>query len=543
MLPQTDKLSLTHLPTELVLSIGGYLENSSLNSFIQTNKLFARGLTPTLYDDEIQFRMEPLKRLEGCDPSCRFYDLIYDWQSDIILDYFRTRPLEALTQVDGLGTPLFHLVVEQSNLKLATIFIRKGVDVDSRDPRGRTLLLKPEIYDLHQSLAIALVDAGANLMAATANGKVAILRAAKHAPAAVVERMIRKLKNAQGTPDTSEAILTPRIIDQMLCQAIFFGDMKKIQLLLDHGANPSSVCDGITPLMQAISRAHTPAINLLLDLGADTSLAGTEGATVLSASEIVSCDEDTVKRIVKAVVDAGGDLSAGGSCIINPDPDYDSESSDYVGEKDWEDANPNTLHIQATPLHRFMSTKNFEIVKLLINNGADILQPSDMGYSPLRMSLSTLSCTNVQDPLQEEIFRFVIHNSTTRPDFDGSRFFIDEQDTTFLHDIDVLISTDLTRLVIDSSRGPDGKIGIDLMAGAELEGTAIYLAMTYGYEDTAEVLFYAMKEQGCGFSSGISIPDDPFTADAGEIIPYPEYARQCKLERMEQLLRDEIESK
>ena len=536
-------MSLSSLPTELMLWIGRFLETPSLNSLIQTNKFFAHTLTHLLYDKELKLRRFTCDLLIPYNTQRTFAGCIRYWHSDIILSYFRTKPLEALMLVDGRYNPFFHYVVGGGNIQLAAVLLEKGVDVDLKDNIGRTLLLQPSTYALPDSVVTFLVDAGANLKAHTSVSKLAIVKAVKHVSFPVLEHMLKKLKMTQQTAGASDASPIQHILDQMLCRAVCSGNKMKICLLIRHGANPSAVCDGTTPLMLAIARSSTPTIiNLLLDLGADISLPGTDGATVLSAWDIITCDDSVVKRILEIALDSGSNLSAPRSYIRT----RIREAPTYTPSSMRPDDGPPYLKFmckaQATPLHRFILTGNPDVVKLLVENGADLLAPSAVGYNPLQLSLATISPSCGEECLRNQIFRYLVTSAAARPDFDANRFFQFPVGMTFLHYLHVYRSPELARFVIDSSRGPDGKIGMDLLEDSEEFGTAIYLAMEYRFEDMAEVFFHAMKEQGCDFSGEIRIPGSSSGRDAGEVVPYLEYAVRSKLRRMEQLFREEIES-
>jgi ankyrin repeat protein len=533
-------MSLYLLPNELLFLIAGYLKNSSLNAFIRTSKYFARILTECLYNDQIQLPAKAHRRLSRRKQTRRFTDCMRLWKSDIILEYFRTMPLGLLN--DMRRVPLFHGVIFAKNLTIARILITKGVDIDVRDSRGRTLLLTDEIYFHNEAVLILLIDAGANLMAAVGR-RIAFLKCTRRASALIVERIIGKLKNAQ----TGAAVGRPPsdFIDQMLHQAIASLDMEKVRLLLKHGARISSMYCGVTPLMRAVSKACNPVINLLLDLGADVLQTCDNGITVLSTAEIAACDKSTVKRILMLTIDAGGDISTPGGSVKYWLDDEFSDSDSRISSLSTES--------MLTPLHKFILHVDLAMVKLLIDNGADVLASLEDESSPLVYAASQLvhysDFTGLESTEEEsnagsmfgcharrkdleEILRELILAARARDDFDGTEHFNDPDGVgSVLGNVSCYGSASLTRLVIESSRGSDGRIGIDV----EIEGNmrrAMVRALDRGREDVAEVLFSAMKEQGYDLSNQLYA--------WGNKTSYLELAQEHGLERLVELFQNEM---
>lgn len=534
-------MSLSSLPIELMFCVAGFLEKSSLSSFIRTNKYFAQALTPCLYDDEIQFRNGPRRKLD--DPNCLYDSFISIWESDIILDYFRTRPLEMLNSVYEDGEPLFHRVILRRNFKLAEIFISKGVDIDTADSSGRTLLLRPRAYENEGTVAKFLIDNGANLMA-TAYGGSAFIVAAKYAPAATIERIVNEFKSAEITADAAAGVSVQHRIGQMFHQAIYFGDMEKISLLLKHGASPSSVCNGFTPLMRAVYRGHDPVVNLFLDLGANMWV-GFGRATILSVFEITNCCTATINRIIATVVEARGDISAPGCSICHQNVGRVSDTFDGLFFPDQEsflahgEMRNKAFNTGITPLHYFTDYGDLKVVKTLINKGANVLTPTVVGAA-LKASFCWVNPLIYRGFERIEIFRELVLAATAFKEFDGTRAF-DKDHGTILHCLARHGFADLTCLVIEASRNHNGKIGVDLLS-LRFSRTAIYIAMLEGHEGVAETLFRAMKEIGYDFSEGVMVPDNNGNF-SGERIPYDAFAEKCGMLRLWSLFRYEKASK
>lgn len=77
------------------------------------------------------------------------------------------------------------------------------------------------------------------------------------------------------------ASLNPEALSNCLRNAIHTRNIESVQLLLDKGADPSSVTDGRTPLELAVTRGNLDIINMLLEHGANMHNPSDGGLTLL----------------------------------------------------------------------------------------------------------------------------------------------------------------------------------------------------------------------------------------------------------------------
>ncbi|CAH9063616.1 unnamed protein product [Cuscuta epithymum] len=123
------------------------------------------------------------------------------------------------------------------------------------------------------------------------------------------------------------------------------GSLECVLLLLDYGADPNKRdSEGNVPLWDAIIGKHEAVIKLLMDNGATLS-SGDVGQFACSAVE--QADLDLLKNIMKY----GGDVT-----LLNS--------------------------LGTTALHMAVSEENLEMVKFLVEHGADIEKPDVHGWSP-----------------------------------------------------------------------------------------------------------------------------------------------------------------
>ncbi|KAG2713227.1 hypothetical protein I3843_04G158100 [Carya illinoinensis] len=125
------------------------------------------------------------------------------------------------------------------------------------------------------------------------------------------------------------------------------GNENCVLLLLDYGADPNSRdSDGSVPLWEAVLGGHEPVIKLLLDSGANLQC-GDIGQFACTAAE------QNNLTLLKQIIRYGGEVT-----------------------------HPRTNGNGTTPLHVAVSEANTEIVKFLLDHGADIDKPDSDGWTP-----------------------------------------------------------------------------------------------------------------------------------------------------------------
>ena len=157
------------------------------------------------------------------------------------------------------------------------------------------------------------------------------------------------------------------------------GDIEIVDILLKYGANINIVNSyNITPLHYAIKNNHFNVVKLLIENGADIEIDGDEYSTPLctACGSIGECNLE----IAKYLLDKGSK--------INESLHHSSifEHFEIVKLLIQYGADINAQSYRGTPLHCACSVGNFEIVKLLIENGADINAKDLDGKTPLYSS-------------------------------------------------------------------------------------------------------------------------------------------------------------
>jgi|GEM_PF-1747280 len=148
--------------------------------------------------------------------------------------------------VDHDGKPALVLAADQGSAEVARKLLAKGADKNARvvsGPMAKATALINALESRHSSVALALIEAGADVNAVGSVGET-------------------PLHSCSDNP-------------REVCSA-----------LLDHGAIlEAKMPDGNTPLMAAAQEGNAPVVQLLLDKGADPNLKNVRGETALKLAE------------------------------------------------------------------------------------------------------------------------------------------------------------------------------------------------------------------------------------------------------------------
>ena len=161
-----------------------------------------------------------------------------------------------------------------------------------------------------------------------------------------------------------------------------------VQALLDAKANVNAADDGIahTPLMRAIDMQQAPVVNLLLKAKADPNAKTPQGESCL-----ILAVKSRRPEIVKAVIDAGADIK-----YVTPDgyspalvtvQDGMPESAEIIKVLGAAKAPLDISNAAYTPLSYAVEQGNRELVKALLDAGANPNAKTEGGRIPLQLAL------------------------------------------------------------------------------------------------------------------------------------------------------------
>jgi len=168
--------------------------------------------------------------------------------------------------------------------------LQRGIDVDTTDPDGNTLLMLAARTGDTQTLNTLLKNK-ANLLKINRYGDSALMLAALHGHLECVTALV------DARADTDPDGWTP------LIYAAFEGQEKIIAYLLAQDVDiDAQSANGMSALMAASRNGRLEAVKLLLEQGADVNLANQDGKTALELAlagkytEIASLLRNTVRR-------------------------------------------------------------------------------------------------------------------------------------------------------------------------------------------------------------------------------------------------------
>ncbi|MFP3023399.1 MAG: ankyrin repeat domain-containing protein, partial [Wolbachia sp.] len=258
-------------------------------------------------------------------------------------------------------TPIF-LATQSGKWSIVRLLLDKGANIDARDKEGQTLLCFA-VSGNNLDMIQFLLDRGASIEAQDKSGYTPILYAAQSGKWSVVKLFIdngAKFNNEttfQGTP---------------LHFAVQEGNLDMVQFLLDKGAGIEvQNAYNEKPLHFAVKAGRLDILKLLLDRGANINATDMDGQTPLDLAthkgynNVVEILRQAQLNLDKELLIAAekGDLEKVRDSIIRGANAQDSQS--------W------------TPLFWAIQKNNLNIVKLLVNNGADINAKDNEGWTSL----------------------------------------------------------------------------------------------------------------------------------------------------------------
>ncbi len=163
---------------------------------------------------------------------------------------------------------------EAGDARTVATFLNKGLDPNTTDSRGNTLLMIAAVNG-HAELAKLLVERKADLTRRSPVGDSALMLACIKGHLAVVKLLVE-----HGAPVNYSSGWTP------LQYAAFGGSADVVRYLLDKGADKNALApNGYSSLMLAARGGHMEAARMLLYEDADVNVKAPSGDTVLSITK------------------------------------------------------------------------------------------------------------------------------------------------------------------------------------------------------------------------------------------------------------------
>ncbi len=306
----------------------------------------------------------------------------------------------------------------RNDLAMADLLVRAGANVKGVNEFGATALYAAAAH-ADPAMTAKLLAAGADPNTALMSGETPLMEAARRGNLATVRALLANKANpnareSNGGQNALMWALSQRhsaVVEELikggadvhagskagftpLMFAAQQDDVDSARILLRAGAKPNDAQPktGLTPLMIASAMAHTRAVDLLLDNGANPNLVDASGYTSLhrvvrdSDYGINLASKDDVLTIVKSLLKHGANPNA----RLSQDKEKAAEEIRNGSVATYEKRTAVTVTeiiLQgATPLFLAAEVNNLDVIKALVEAGADPLIPTERGTTPLMMA-------------------------------------------------------------------------------------------------------------------------------------------------------------
>lgn len=190
-------------------------------------------------------------------------------------------------------------ILSSQNEKAFADLITKGLDVNSRDENGDTMLYYVLTHNKDLLMAKKLIEAGADVNAPSANGMTPIMVATSKANELQLQKMMFNSMDFEEQKEIVEAKINEEIEYEMN-RAIAM-----LQMLIEQGADINQETPLGTPLMSAsTSDWNTDMVEILLQKGAKVNQQDKNGRTALFYAQVFDS-----QQILSLLLKAGADIA------------------------------------------------------------------------------------------------------------------------------------------------------------------------------------------------------------------------------------------
>jgi ankyrin repeat protein/beta-lactamase regulating signal transducer with metallopeptidase domain len=324
---------------------------------------------------------------------------------------------------DKKGQTALQMAVLNGYKDIAEILIAKGADVNAKSNTWETTPLIAAIRRGHEGIAKLLIAKGANVSGRGLGDYTPLHWAAcnRARMAGVTNIMRLLLEKGADIEARQEHDATP------LACATYDGNTETTKFLIEHGANmETKLNDGeTTPLLRAVSQQHVDTARLLLNKGANihATWRGLSAVHVAMLSDRLS-NRKSDREMVKLLIERGlkspsihlaafyGDLQKLKNCLI------DGTKVDGPDAAGW------------TALHCAVCGDHMDVVKFLLDNGANVNARTQNGWTPLAfvwpVDMAKLLIANGADVrIADERGQTALHWAVNRDNHRGDKALIE----------------------------------------------------------------------------------------------------------------------
>jgi len=316
------------------------------------------------------------------------------------------------------GTAALIWAATRNDVAMADLLLRAGASVKAANEFGATALYAAAAH-ADPAMTAQLLAAGADANTPLMSGETPLMEAARRGNLATVRALLaskanpnaRELNGGQNALMWALSQRQSAVVEELLeggadvhagsktgFTPLMFaaqqGDAATARILLRAGAKPNEAQPktALTALMIASAMAHAGVVDLLLDNGAKPDLADANGYSSLhrvvrdSDYGINPASTDAVVTIVKSLLKHG----ANPNVRLSQDKEKAAEEIKNGNVQTYEkrtSVTVNEIILQgATPLFLAAEVNNLDVIKALVEAGADPLLATERGTTPLIMA-------------------------------------------------------------------------------------------------------------------------------------------------------------
>ena len=406
---------------------------------------------------------------------------------------------------EGL-TPLMQAVLNLDDVAVTSL-LKSGVDVNERDERGETALMKIPFGRYYQPDFIRvfemLLEAGGDVALRDNDGATALMFAALYCQPLLVNLYVNAGSDVNAVDAKGYTPLMFAMNTERRCYVEEYRDV--VYYLLEHGANVQvSSSKGLTPLMQAANLSWLEMVEKMVEKGAEVNTQTRGGSSALSlairpAVHPVNIDARVIHYLLDQGADPTTDAVAEALLHVAQFPPYDLTIVEVLAKAG---ANINYWPSKSSPYPNYtfplitsvVKRQDGKVLRVLIQQGADLEVRDDSGRTPLLWAgLSYNKCLSEFQGDGVEIIRLLVEGGAnvnvraTPPD--DWKDVCESSDTMFD-----------TPLLQATKRGDVEAVKLLVSAGATVEAkdsqgwTALDFAVQTQQEEIVEVLLEASRE-------------------------------------------------
>jgi len=316
------------------------------------------------------------------------------------------------------GTAALIWAATRNDLAMADLLLRAGANVKAANEFGATALYAASAH-ADAAMTAALLAAGADANTPLMSGETPLMEAARRGNLVTVRALLASKANPNARESNGGQTALMWAVSQRQSAAVealleggadvhagsktgftplMFaaqqGDAATSRILLRAGAKPNEAQPktALTALMIASAMAHAEVVDLLLDNGAKPDLVDASGYSSLhrvvrdSDYGINPASKDAVLTIVKSFLEHG----ANPNILLSQDKEKAAEEikNGNVQQAERRSAvTVNEIILQgATPLFLAAEVNNLDVIKAMVESGADPLLATERGTTPLIMA-------------------------------------------------------------------------------------------------------------------------------------------------------------